>query len=151
MDVCVSRVVWPLPSFYFRTPSTFQTVLDLLKSHFTRFPQSHTHSVSVELLSLCVLLCVAFVLVRVFIVAVKHHEQKASRDERLFSAYTFTNIASKKSGQKLKHGRSLEAGADGRRPWSCAASWLAPHDLLSLLSYRTRDHQPRGGPSPTDH
>ncbi|EGW08526.1 hypothetical protein I79_016318 [Cricetulus griseus] len=26
-----------------------------------------------------------------------------------------------------------------------AAYWLAPHDLLSLLSYRTQDHLPRDG------
>jgi hypothetical protein len=56
---------------------------------------------------------VASALVRVSIVAVKHHEQKASRGQRLYSAYTFTNNAlPKKSGQKLKHGRNLEAGAD---------------------------------------
>ena len=26
-----------------------------------------------------------------------------------------------------------------------AAYWLAPHGLLSLLSYRTQDHQPKDG------
>jgi hypothetical protein len=27
--------------------------------------------------------------------------------------------------------------------WRDAAYWLAPHGFLSLLSYRTQDHQPR--------
>ena len=31
-----------------------------------------------------------------------------------------------------------------QRPQRNAASWLAPHGLLSLLSYRTQEHQPRG-------
>jgi hypothetical protein len=35
-----------------------------------------------------------------------------------------------------------------QRPWRRAAYyWLAPHGLLSLLSYRTQDHQPRDGPT----
>ena len=32
-----------------------------------------------------------------------------------------------------------------QRPWRGAAYWLAPHGLLSLLSYRTQDHQPKDG------
>jgi hypothetical protein len=40
-----------------------------------------------------------------------------------------------------------------QKPWRSAAYWLAPHDLLSLLSYRTPCHQPRDGstlpPPPT--
>ena len=32
-----------------------------------------------------------------------------------------------------------------QRPWRGAAYWFAPHGLLSLLSYRTQDHQPRDG------
>ena len=32
-----------------------------------------------------------------------------------------------------------------QRPWRDAAYWLAPHGLLSLLSYRNLDHQPRDG------
>ena len=30
-------------------------------------------------------------------------------------------------------------------PWTGAAHWLALHGLLSLLSYRTQNHQPRDG------
>ena len=42
-------------------------------------------------------------------------------------------------------------------PWRRAAYWLVPYGLLSLLSYRTQDCQPRdgtthwAGPSPIDH
>jgi hypothetical protein len=32
-----------------------------------------------------------------------------------------------------------------QRPWRGAAYWLVHHGLLSLLSCRTQDHQPRGG------
>jgi hypothetical protein len=32
-----------------------------------------------------------------------------------------------------------------QRPWRGAASCLSPHVFLSLLSYRTQDHQPRDG------
>ena len=32
-----------------------------------------------------------------------------------------------------------------QKPWRDAAYWFAPHGLLSLLSYRTQDHQPRDG------
>jgi hypothetical protein len=34
-----------------------------------------------------------------------------------------------------------------QKPWRGAAFWLAPHALLSLLPYRTQDHQPRDGPA----
>jgi hypothetical protein len=32
-----------------------------------------------------------------------------------------------------------------QRPWRDAAYWIASPGLLSLLSYRTQDHQPRDG------
>ena len=43
-----------------------------------------------------------------------------------------------------------------QRSWRDAASWLASPGLLSLLSYRTQDYQPRDstthkGASPLDH
>ena len=34
-----------------------------------------------------------------------------------------------------------------QKEWGDAALWLAPHDLLNLLSYRAQDQQPRGGPT----
>ena len=52
----------------------------------------------------------------------------------------------RKSGQELKQGRNLEAGSNADpRSQKSAAYWLAPSGLLSLLSYRTQDHQPRDG------
>ena len=48
----------------------------------------------------------------------------------------------RKSGLELKEGRKLEAGVHAEA-MEGAASWLAPHGLHSLLSYRTQDHQPR--------
>jgi hypothetical protein len=37
-----------------------------------------------------------------------------------------------------------------QKPWRRAVYWLAPHDLLSLLSYRTQDNQLRDAtPTPT--
>jgi hypothetical protein len=47
----------------------------------------------------------------------------------------------RKSGQERKQGKNLEAGADVQA-MEDAAYWLAPDGLLSLLSYRTQDHQP---------
>jgi hypothetical protein len=32
-----------------------------------------------------------------------------------------------------------------QRPWRGAAYWIAPNGLLSLLSYRSQDQQPRDG------
>ena len=46
----------------------------------------------------------------------------------------------RKSGQELKEGRNLEAGADAE-----AMEGAAYIGLLSLLSYRTQGHQPRDG------
>jgi hypothetical protein len=43
-----------------------------------------------------------------------------------------------------QEGRILEAEAD-TEAMEGAAYWPAPHGLLSLLSYRTQDHQPRDG------
>jgi hypothetical protein len=49
-----------------------------------------------------------------------------------------------------------EAGAYGGRPWRDVLYGLASPGLLSLLSYRTQDYQPRDGstykgPFPLDH
>ena len=50
--------------------------------------------------------------------------------------------------------REVRAGTQGRerpggRSWCRGREercyWLAPHGLLSLFSYRTQDHLPRGG------
>jgi hypothetical protein len=59
----------------------------------------------------------------------------------------------RKSGLELKQGRKQELI---QRPWRDALYWLASPGLLSLLSYRTQDYQPRDGPTykgpfPLDH
>ena len=66
----------------------------------------------------------------------KHHK------ETWGGKHLFT-VLHRKSGQELKQDRILEGGADAdvRVP----AYWLAPHGWLSLLSFRTQDHQTRGG------
>ena len=50
----------------------------------------------------------------------------------------------RKSGQELRLGRNLEAGADAEVIEGCCLL-ACSHGLLSLLSYRTQDHQPIDG------
>ena len=88
----------------------------------------------------------ADVLVRVSITATKYQDQKASWGGKdLFSSH-FQIIVHhwRKSGQELKQGRILRQELT-QKPWRDAAYWLASHALLSLLPYRTQDHQPRDG------
>jgi len=84
--------------------------------------------------------------VLVMLVCTKHQDQEASWGGKgLFSLHF--HIAAhhqRKSGQKLTEGRNLEAGADAEAIEG-AAYWLASPGLLSLLSYRTQDYQPREG------
>jgi hypothetical protein len=59
----------------------------------------------------------------------------------------------RKSGLKLKQVRKQELM---QRPWRDVSYWLASPGLLSLLSYRIQDCQPRDGPThkgpfPLDH
>jgi hypothetical protein len=59
----------------------------------------------------------------------------------------------RKSGLELKQVREQELM---QRPWRDVLYWLASPGLLSLLSYRTQDYQPRDGPThkgpfPLDH
>jgi hypothetical protein len=59
----------------------------------------------------------------------------------------------RKSGLELKQVRELELM---QRLWRDVLYWLASPGLLSLLSYRTQDYQPRDGPThkgpfPLDH
>ena len=56
------------------------------------------------------------------------------------------NNASCKAVREVIRGRNLEAGADPEAMRG-AAYRLTLHGLLSLLSYRTQDHQPRDSPS----
>ena len=78
-------------------------------------------------------------LVRVSIAAMKQHNQ--SNLER--KGFIWVCISIWKSGQELKQGWNLEAGADAEA-MEGAAYWLAPHGLLNLLSCRTQDHNGLG-------
>ena len=47
------------------------------------------------------------------------------------------------SGQELEQGRNLEAGTEAEAMG--AASWLTLYGLISLLLYRSQEHQPTLG------
>jgi hypothetical protein len=72
--------------------------------------------------------------------------KKQVGEERVYSAYTF-HIAvdhQRMSELELKQVRKQELM---QRPWRDVPYWLASPGLLSLLSYRTQDYQPRDGPT----
>jgi hypothetical protein len=81
--------------------------------------------------------------------------KKQVGEERVYSSYTF-HIAvdhQRISGLELKQVRKQELM---QRPWRDATYWLTFPGLLSLLSYRTQNYQPKDGithkgPSPLDH
>jgi hypothetical protein len=81
--------------------------------------------------------------------------KKQVGEERVYSQLTLTHCCSspKKSALELKQVRKQELM---QRPWKDVPYWLASPGLLSLLSYRTHDYQPRDGPThkgpfPLDH
>jgi hypothetical protein len=71
-------------------------------------------------------------------VAMKRHHQKASWGTKGLFGLHFHIIINywRKSGQELKQGWNLEAGADAA-DMEGAAYWLASPDLLSSLSKET--------------
>jgi hypothetical protein len=77
---------------------------------------------------------------RVSIAVIKHHDQKQPGQERVYFSLQFhtTDHHWGKSGQELRQELI-------QRPWRNTAYRLAPHGLLSLLSYTIQDHQPRDG------
>jgi hypothetical protein len=85
-------------------------------------------------------------LVRISIAAMKTPWPKIKLGKKgLFSLYLQIIVHHwRKSRQELKQNWNMEAGADARL-WKDAAYSLASSGLLSLLSYRTQDHQPRNG------
>lgn len=70
----------------------------------------------------------------------KHHDQHQLGEERTLG-YT---LSTGKSGQELKSGTETRLRRN-------VAYWLAPHSLLSLLSYIILDQLPRGAPSHISH
>jgi hypothetical protein len=85
----------------------------------------------------------------------KHHDQESSWGGKgLLSLHFHTAVhPQRKSGLELKQVRKQELI---QRPWRDVSYWPASPGLLSLLSYRTQDYQPRdgtthNGPSPLGH
>ena len=80
--------------------------------------------------------------------------KKQVGEERVYSVYTSTLLfITKEVRLELKQVRKQEMM---QRPWRDVPYWLASPGLLSLLSYRTQDYQPRDGsthkgPLPLDH
>jgi hypothetical protein len=74
----------------------------------------------------------------------KHHDQEASWGGKgLFSLHFHTAVHhQRRSGLELKQVRKQELM---QRPWRDVLYWPASPGLLSLLSYRTQDSQPRDG------
>jgi hypothetical protein len=70
--------------------------------------------------------------------------QKQIGKGRVYLAYTSTLLFISKGSQDRNSSRAGICRQElMRRPGRDAAYWLAPHDLLSLLSYRSQNHQPR--------
>jgi hypothetical protein len=82
--------------------------------------------------------------------------KKQVLEERVFGLHSHIVVHHRRrSGQELTQGRNLEAGAD-TEDLEAAAYWHACPGLLSFLSYRTLDYQPRynttqNGLSPIGH
>ena len=66
--------------------------------------------------------------------------KKQVGEEKVYSAFISSLLYITKGSQD----RNLEAAADAEALQGCCLL-LAHHGLLSLLSYRTHDHQPRDG------
>jgi len=79
-----------------------------------------------------------------FLFLQKHHDQEANWGGKGLFSLDF-HIAlhhQTKSWLKLKQVKKQELM---QRPWRDVTYWLAPPDLLILLSYRAQDYQPRDG------
>jgi hypothetical protein len=70
--------------------------------------------------------------------------KKQVGEEMVYSAYTSTLLFITKGSQDWNSHRAGTWRQElMQRPWRGAAYWLASPGLLSLLSYRTQDYQPR--------
>jgi len=66
--------------------------------------------------------------------------------ERVYLAFTSTSLFIIEESQDRNSSRAGTWRQElMQRPWRDVAYWLAPRDLLTLLSYRTQDHQLRDG------
>jgi hypothetical protein len=67
--------------------------------------------------------------------------KKQLGEERVYFAYTSISLFAIEGSQDRNSSRAGTQGQElMQRPWRDAASWLASHALLRLLSYRTEDH-----------
>jgi hypothetical protein len=72
--------------------------------------------------------------------------KKQVGEERVYSAYTSKLLFITKGSQDRNWNRARTWRKEPmQRPWRAVTYWLVPHGLLSLISYRTQDHQPRVG------
>jgi hypothetical protein len=82
--------------------------------------------------------------------------KKQVGEERVYSAYTSILLFITKGSQDWNSIKQVRKQELLQRPWRDVLYWLASPGLLSLLSYRTQDYQPRDGPThkgpfPLDH
>jgi hypothetical protein len=82
--------------------------------------------------------------------------KKQVGEERVYSAYTSILLFITKGSQDWNSIKQVRKQELMQRPWRDVLYWLASSGLLSLLSYRTQDYQPRDGhthkgPFPLDH
>jgi hypothetical protein len=76
---------------------------------------------------------------RVTIAMMKHHDQKYVGEERVYGLHFYITVHhQRRSGQKLKQSRILEAGADSEASEGCCllpcSSWLAQFAVLQKNS-----------------
>jgi hypothetical protein len=70
--------------------------------------------------------------------------KKQVREERVYSAYT-SSLVFITNGSEDWNPKQVRKQKLMQRPWRDFPSLLASRGLLNLLSYRTRDYQPRDG------
>lgn len=70
----------------------------------------------------------------------KHHDQKKLGEEKVYFSLSLVVCHPEKSCQGLT-----------QWPWMGAAYLFASNGFLSLFSYSTQDHQPRGGMTRINH
>jgi hypothetical protein len=72
--------------------------------------------------------------------------KKQAGEEMVYSAFTSTLLFITKGTQDTNSKKSGTWRQElMQKPWSGVAYWIVSPGLLSLLSYKTQDHQPRDG------
>ena len=107
---------------------------------------AHSELRTAQSLILCIVTCFS-VLLRVITAARKHHDQKQLGQERVEFKLTFPGNSPSLREGRAGQGRNKNRPGTWRQELKGASYWFAPNSLLSLLFYRTQNHQPRGGPT----